>query len=531
MISFTDFKDFISHHKDYIIQEMRQRLGALPRSFHRDFILRTKDGQRRLDIWVDLTIKALEGDREPFLKDQDRVGYARATQGTEFEDAFCFYYIFQQIVYEVLKQTVNLKKMNSWNLYEDLHEFHEILLQGYSKIAASYLKTREERVFEKVTHLQELYNFTNEIIATFELEEIAKIILTKMIPLFGAEKDYLAVYRGDQIQGIYSYPAEQEPCQILALMESSWKENVALFVDEKGDVFKEVDLFHLKRIVTVPICSHGHDYGALALVDNKRGFNFTSKELALLYQFVHVAAIAFENVFMLEEIQQRREELHLLTSKMITIQEEERKHLAGDIHDTIAQTLAGISYKMQFCKELARRNSELLIDQLDDLINTVNEATDQSRELISNLRPDLLDTIGLVPALSRFLDNYSKETGIRVSAQLPELVQIIPDIRICLFRIAQEALKNVYKHANTYVAEVILKEKDGNIILIISDQGKGFDMAQGPPGTKNQNKLGLLSMKERVEAAGGTLLIDSRIHGGCRIEAKIPLKSSGDPDG
>jgi signal transduction histidine kinase len=530
-MTYLSLKDILFQYKDNIIREISQRIAELPCTPFRDFITKTEEGQRRIKIWVGLVINSVNGNREPFIKDQERVGYLRATQGYDLWTGFQIYMIFSQLLREIMQKQITPKKTIPLTLYNEIHALYDMMIQASFTINRSFLRTRDEIISEKITYLQELYNFTQEVITSFKLEEIAKIILTKIISLFGVEKGYLVVYRGGQIQRIYNYPAEQEPYQILAIIESSWKENVALFVDEKGGVFKEVDLFHLKRIVTVPICLHGHDYGVLALADNKRGFNFTSKELALLYQFVHVVAIAFENVFMLEEIQQRREELHFLTSKMITIQEEERKRLAGDIHDTIAQTLTGISYKMQFCKELASRNSKLLIDQLDDLINTVHEAIDQSRELISNLRPDLLDTIGLVPALVRFLDNYTKETGIRVSAQLPELLQITPDMRICIFRVVQEALKNVYKYANTNVAEVILKEKDDNIILIISDPGKGFDISQGPPWIKNQNRLGLLSMKERVEAAGGTLLIDSRIHGGCRIEAKIPLKSNGDPDG
>jgi len=228
---------------------------------------------------------------------------------------------------------------------------------------------------------------------------------------------------------------------------------------------------------------------------------------------------------MVEEIEQNRQEMRLLTGKMITIQEEERRRLASDIHDTIAQTLTGVSYKMQFCKELAKKNSSSLMDQLDVSINMIHQSIDQSRELMSNLRPDLLDTIGLVPALKRLLDSYMKETGVVVSAHLPKQVQLSPDIRICLFRVAQESLTNVYKHADTKAAKIILKEENGNIILVVDDKGKGFDMSQGTPWMKHQNKLGLLSMKERVEAAGGSLLIDSKIHGGCRIEAKIPLKT------
>ncbi len=525
MERFDNLRDFISYHKDYIHREMNRRFAQLPKSRHGDFSLKTRDGSRRVDIWLDLVIKALEGDSEPFLIDQERVGYIRAAEFYEFEFALNFYDAFRQAVYEILQDSIRLKKIDSMNLYEDLWKLDGILFRGYANIASTYLKTREDKITAKITHLNELYNFTNEIISTFKLEEIVKTILRKIVPLFGVEKGYLVIYRGKQIHGVYTHPVLEEAHDILSLIENSWKENEALYVDESGNVYREVDLFHLKRVVSAPIRAYGRCLGALALINSKKGFKFISNELNLLNQFLHVSAIALENAFMVEEIEQNRQEMRLLTGKMITIQEEERRRLASDIHDTIAQTLTGISYKMQFCKELAKRDSSSLMDQLDVSINMIHQSIDQSRELISNLRPDLLDTIGLSPALTRFLDSYTKETGIVVSAQLPKEVQLSPDIRICLFRVAQEALTNIYKHADTKTAKMILQEEKGNIILVVDDNGKGFDMSQGTPWMKHQNKLGLLSMKERVEAAGGSLSIDSTIHRGCRIEAKIPLKT------
>jgi signal transduction histidine kinase len=525
MVSFDNLRDFISYHKDYIHQEMRRRFAQLPKSRHGDFSLKTKDGERRLDIWLTLVIKALEGDPESFFIDQERVGYIRAAEFYEFNFAFDFYNAFREVVFEILQDSIRLKKINPMNLYEDFWKLDNILFRGYANIASTYLKTREDKITAKITHLNELYNFTNEIITTFNLKEIVETVLRKIVPLFGVEKGYLVIYRGKQIYGIYTHPVLEEAHEILSIMENSWKENAALFMDESEEVYREVDLFHLKRVVSAPIRAYGHCLGAFALINSKKGFKFKIKELDLLNQFLHVSAIALENAFMIEEIEQNRQEMRLLTGKLITIQEEERRRLASDIHDTIAQTLTGVSYKIQFCKELARKKSSSLMDQLDVTINMIHQSIDQSRELISSLRPDLLDTIGLSPALKRFLDSYTKETGIVVSAQLPKEVQVPPDIRICLFRVAQEALTNVYKHADTKTAKIVLEEENGNVILVVDDDGEGFDMSQGTPWMKHQNKLGLLSMKERVEATGGSLLIDSKIHGGCRIEAKIPLKT------
>jgi len=526
-MSSPDLRDLICRHKDYIIQEMKRRLDQLQRSPYQDFILRTKDGQRRFDIWVDLVIRSLDGNHEPFFADQERVGYSRDVQGFGLENAFQIYNIFKQVIFGILQRSVESKKIISLNLCEDLEKLNEILFQGYRIVTASFMKTREERITEKVTHLKELYRFTQEIITIFDLEEIANLILSKMKGLFGVEETYIAICRDLQIQVIYNCPSRQDAHAIRPIMEKTLGERATLFMDEGGNVYSEVNQSNLKRVVSVPIQAHGRCHGVLALYNRTRGFKFTDKELSLLYQFIHIMAVALENAFMLEEIEKRRQELRLLTSKMITIQEEERKRLAADIHDTLAQALAGLSYKIQFCKELVKNNPKLLIEQLDGLIKTVHHAIDQSRELISNLRPDLIDTMGLVPALRRLIDNFIQETGIKVTAHLPKRIEMPPGANICLFRVAQEALTNVYKHADTKNAEVILQKKDVNIILTLSDNGKGFDMSQGAPWMKDKNKLGVLSMKERVEAVGGTLFIDSKVNRGCRIEAKIPFTVKG----
>jgi signal transduction histidine kinase len=125
----------------------------------------------------------------------------------------------------------------------------------------------------------------------------------------------------------------------------SLEEGIPLFIDE-GEIQREIDQSQLKRVVATPIQAHGRRYGSLALYNQKKGFKFTDKELGLLYQFLYITAVALENAFMLEEIERNRQELRLLTAKMIKIQEEERKRLASDIHDTLAQALTGIGYKI-----------------------------------------------------------------------------------------------------------------------------------------------------------------------------------------
>lgn len=528
----STLKDIFDSHKEEIFQEVTRRIGRLPWSPYQQFLMHTAEGQRRLGIFVDLFGRALRGERETYFKDQERVGYTRAMmEGFGQEVLTQFYSLVPEVVWNTLKEAAVRSGQDLPGLCEEIQELNSILFQGYSSIMGSYLKVREERITEKVNQLQELQRFTHEIIALLELEELVKFILRRVTALLDVDEGTFSLHRENRIQGVYHHPPARQDPEILDIMEKTYQEKAIIFVDEAGDAFRDIDHRPLKRVASVPIQAHGRVYGVLCLRNRDKGFKFTSKELEFLSQFLYIIAVALENAFMLKEVEQAREALRLLTGKMITIQEEERRRLAADIHDTLTQALIGISYKIQFCKELPNRRPEMLEDQLDSLLKTVNQAIDQSRDLISSLRPDLIDTMGLVPALERHVEGFSKETGIRVKTRFPKKLQLSSKVNICLFRVAQEALMNVYKHAETNEAEVDLRADNGNIVFTVSDEGKGFVVSSDVPVAKDKNKLGLLSIKERIESIGGRVVIEAGTHRGCSIQVTIPYSMGRTHDG
>ena len=505
---------------------MTRRLGELPSSPYQEFIVRTEEGQRRLGIWAGLVIRSLKGEQKPFFKDEERVGYSRAVQGFQIGFSFQIHRYFQQIVWKMLQEAALKKKISILTFMEEIQELNEILFKGCSIIATSFLKTREEMIHEKVVYLQEIFGFTREIIALFDLEAIIRLILRRLATFFGVEESLLVLSQGEQSQGMYSYPSSLQGQGIrhAEIMKRTLEEGIPFFINEDGNIYTDVGQAQFKRAVWVPVEVHGKRYGVLALLSHKKGFRFLEKELNLLFQFIHISAIALENASMLKEIESRRQESHLLASRMITIGEEERRRLAGDIHDTVAQALTGINYRIQVCRELIKKKPDWVEGQLDSLLQTVDHTIDQARALISSLRPDLIDTIGLVPALKQHIQSFARETGIMVHTHFSLKVQVPSDVSICLFRIAQEALMNIYKHAQSTNAEVTLKHANGNIVLIVGDHGKGFNADQGSSLKNDQSPLGLLSMKERLEAVKGVLMIHTGINRGCRIEAQIPFR-------
>ncbi len=525
-------KDIFERHREEIVQEVSDRIAALPWSAYQEFLLHTDEGQRRLRVFLDLFSRALRGERETFLKDQERVGYARALmEGFSAEVLTHSYWKVPQILLNKLKKEAEETGADLPELCEEVQELNSIMFQAYSIIMGSYLKVREERITEKVTQLQELQRFTYEIITLFELEELVSFILRRITGLFSVAEGSFAVFRENRVQGVYHHPSSREEPVITGLMEQTCREGQVLFVAEDGQVHRDIGQSLRKQTVSAPIQARGRVHGVLCLRDHGRGFEFASRESEFLNQFLYIIAVALENALMLKEVEQAREALSLLTGKMITIQEEERRSLAADIHDTLTQALIGISYKIQFCKEVPDRKPEILEDQLDSLLATVNQAIDQSRNLISSLRPDLIDTMGLVPALEQHVEGFTKETGIQVAARFPRKLELSSEVNICLFRVAQEALMNVYKHAETDFAEVELRTENGGILFTVTDRGKGFFVTSTVPSTKDRKRLGLLSMKERVESIGGKVEIDAGTGRGCSIRVTIPEKSGANGTG
>lgn len=525
---FPNLKAFIIRHNDEIIREMTDMIQDLPSSLYRDILLEAKHGKNRIEYWVGLINMILAGKSEAVFKVQKAIGYLRAIQGHQSEDMARLYLFFQQSVTRLL-QGVQKKddkdRILFFKIYEEYQNFTLLISNSQIICTSAFMKATEERLAEQVTHLHEVFDFGREVVTKFEMEEILDLVLTKVTALFGTKNSCLATADNNRIQKIYGLLDSFDPHNIFSIMRRSITEDEALFLDTKGAVYNDPDLFGIKQLASIPFHAHGICYGAIALYNGPKGFKFTKKEMGLLQQFLNILAIAMENSVMVKELEKKRQELHLLSGQLMTIQEEERRRLAADIHDTVTQSLSGIGFMLQSYKEYSRKRPELLKKQLDNLIETVNDTINQSRELIASLRPELIDTVGLIAAIKKSLNTFTHKTKVMVTARLPEQMDLESDMSIGLFRVAQEALINVYKHAGSDSAELTLRKENNAIVLIVADKGKGFNPAQVDAMAEGRKTFGLLTIKERVKTLGGTLVIDTDIGKGCQIKATFPMRA------
>lgn len=379
--------------------------------------------------------------------------------------------------------------------------------------------------FEQLEYIR---GFTKAIINAYGLDEIAKVVLAKIKAPFSFENCLIAVCYDQPITRLY--PANSEigwKKPISTMIKKTIEDEAVVFMDSNDQIFDDIYGAELKAGVSIPIKIRGRCYGCLIFDNCSKPFVFSINELAFLEHLVHIIALSFENAFMVNKIEESDEQRRFLAGKIITIQEEERRRMGADIHDSLAQELSGIGYKIQFCKELVKRTGEpsQIVAQLDSISEAISMTIEQSRHLIFSLRPEFIDQIALFQDLNRFAANFTRETGLQIKTRFSDDIQLSTEMSICLFRVVQEALTNTHKHANANSLDIVIEKSEDEIALVITDDGKGFVISGGVLSAKPKTGVGLLTMKERVEAKGGHLQIDSAPNMGCRIRVIIPVES------
>lgn len=226
---------------------------------------------------------------------------------------------------------------------------------------------------------------------------------------------------------------------------------------------------------------------------------------------------------LLDQSHSLQEQLRYLSRQVLRVQEEERKRISRELHDVISQTLVGVHLCLARLTKQSGPERDLAADiartqrLVEKLMNTVHE-------FARKLRPVALDELGLVPALTSHMKNFTAETGVRsYLTAFSDVEKLDDEQRTVLFRVAQEAIANVARHATSSRLEVTIEKLTDGIGMKIKDDGKSFDV-KGAMQVRGGKRLGLLGMRERLEMAGGKLTIQSSPDAGTTVAAWIPLK-------
>jgi PAS domain S-box-containing protein len=217
--------------------------------------------------------------------------------------------------------------------------------------------------------------------------------------------------------------------------------------------------------------------------------------------------------------------LRRLSRTMMEVQETERRHIAHELHDEIGQVLTAVKINLQAMQSLDKHI--LRESRLEESIITIDRAVEQVRNLSLDLRPSVLDDLGLVAALRWYVDRHSQRTGLAAKLVLdPSEMQLPAYLETVCFRIVQEALTNVVRHAQAQRVKVELRQHSRVLELIIQDDGIGFDVRAARKRAKRGAGFGLLGMEERVLLVGGEIKIKSTPKNGTTVRVRLPISSS-----
>ncbi|HAP32180.1 MAG TPA: hypothetical protein DCQ14_03900 [Firmicutes bacterium] len=337
------------------------------------------------------------------------------------------------------------------------------------------------------------------------------------------------LYRGlsdEQVEQLYLRLGEG----IAGKVAESGKVIIVDDISSDADAIKThfVSAQGLRTFVSIPLQAKERVLGVMNCASQTLR-RFTEADAHLLHSIGDQLGIAIEHTRLGERLKKSREKYRLLARQIILAQEEERKRIARELHDETSQTLAGLALNLQALIEmvdmLGIKNEQFKTMLKKTHASTVRVNIEVSR-LIADLRPVLLDILGLVPAIRQYAETSLTPLGIRPHFEfaLEETKTILQqEEEVALFRWLQSAIGNVVQHAQAKHVIISLQFEDGNLVLRVSDDGRGFDVSKIPETGERGRGYGLFNMHERMKLIGAICSVHSEPRKGTMVRATIPV--------
>lgn len=282
----------------------------------------------------------------------------------------------------------------------------------------------------------------------------------------------------------------------------------------------------LKAFISIPLKSKGNVVGVMNVASHSAG-RFGSDDLTLLCSISDYLGTAIEQASLYGRLAKARERYQALLRHSLTAQEEERKRIARELHDETSQALTTLSLNLQAIIEMTEMkgiNDPELLNRLKTTHSYTIHAGNEIVKLMKELRPTLLDELGLPSAIHRYAKDNLQSQGINVSAEFNGMDERLePEVEVTLFRIAQGAIGNILEHSGAKNAFIKLDCSTGQCELNITDDGKGFDVNKLTRVDSRGRGAGLFTMMERAGMVGGSCQAESRPGRGTEIVVKIPV--------
>jgi PAS domain S-box-containing protein len=270
----------------------------------------------------------------------------------------------------------------------------------------------------------------------------------------------------------------------------------------------------------VPLVAQGRIQGIAALLEATPR-RLSLDQITFFEALGQQVGVAIQNARLFGQVSAARERMRMLSRRLVEVQEDERRHIARELHDQVGQSLTGLTLQLELCRRMPQL---ALPGGIDNAQSLANELIAQVRDLALILRPTILDDLGLLPALLWHFERYTESTGIQVAFEHAGLEQrFTADVETAAYRVAQEALTNVARHAGVRDATVKVWANNEVLCVQVADQGAGFDAKAAP---RRHTSIGLAGMRERALLLGGQLIVESAAGNGAQLTAQFPLSGT-----
>jgi signal transduction histidine kinase len=380
------------------------------------------------------------------------------------------------------------------------------------------------RLYESATRwgeqLQSLAEVSNALATEIELPRLLELVVTRLRELLDARLVFIArpqpegrtlveTVAGEDAEQFVGMKLDPTKSKTARVLERRRSERVDSLIDDPEVEQQAARYMGARTGLFVPLIVRDRAIGVVVAQDKQQADpRFTDEDVRIAEAFAERAAVAID---LSERV--ARDSLR----RVVAGQELERTRLARELHDETGQALTSILLGLKNIEGAA--SEEEMRRSVPDLRELVVSTLHDVRRLAVELRPKALDDFGLVPALERLAETFSEQTNVTVDVQAALGDSRLPkEAETALYRIVQEALTNVIKHANARTVSVVLTRKGESVAVVIEDDGRGFD----PEATPDEG-LGLVGMRERIALVGGRLSIESRPEHGTTVAVEVPL--------
>jgi signal transduction histidine kinase len=384
--------------------------------------------------------------------------------------------------------------------------------------------------------LNTLHNIDTAILQAHTLPAIAQAALTRLVtlaPFFGAS----VVLFEEQGQGTVLYDhyhgspdlhmGPEVSLEIFGDIQDLRQGKVYAIEDtqtspDQDAIIERLRDIGLRAYISVPLITQGALVGVLNLGSTRPG-PFPPQWVNLAQEVASSMAVATQQTRLVDQVKEASQELRELSRRVFTAQEAERRRISRELHDEASQALMAVKISLDMVRKKLPPQPESLRQNIRAAQDLTDETMDAIRSLALGLRPPELEAVGLEPVLVDYCAEFARRTQLQVSYQGVKLPPLPDEVAISLYRVLQEALTNVIKHAHASQVRVELSYDQGEIGLSVIDDGQGFVLEDGFHQT--HNGIGTIGMRERLEGLGGRLEIETRPAQGTRLHACVPWRT------